>query len=156
MARGLAFIGRWSLPIYVLHQPLIIALLWGFSMIQPATLTPPVQSVSQGFVTSCQQSCLGTGSTAARCERYCGCALEQVDTSNMWDAVSATDPTAEQLASLNSVAKLCTASTANSRFASNGLSVSSSPATRACTNARSASRRYCRERGYSRTTSSSN
>lgn len=109
VARGLAWIGRWSLPIYVLHQPLIIGLIWGFSMIQPPTVMPPVQSVSEGFVTSCQQSCAASGSSAARCERYCNCALEQVDQSDMWAAVASTDPTAEQLAALNSVAKLCTA-----------------------------------------------
>lgn len=108
-ARGLAFLGRWALPIYLVHQPLIIGLIWGFSLLQPPTLTPPVQSVSDNFVMSCQQSCLATGSTAARCERYCGCALEQVDAQDLWAAVSATEPTTGQLAELNSVARLCTA-----------------------------------------------
>ncbi len=109
VVRGLAWIGRWSLVIYLLHQPLIIALIWGFSMVQPAALTPPVQSVSERFVESCEQSCVATGSTTARCERYCGCALEQVETSNLWDAAMATDPSAAQLAELNGVAGLCTA-----------------------------------------------
>ncbi len=108
-ARGLAFIGRWSLLIYMLHQPLIIAVFFGLAQLQPAVVAPPVASVSDSFLANCTASCLATGSTAGRCERYCQCALDQVENEQIWPAVTATDPTAEQLAQMGQVAKLCTA-----------------------------------------------
>lgn len=108
-ARGLAFVGRWSLLIYLLHQPLIIGGFDLLQMVQPPAVMPQVESVTEGFVRTCNSSCAATGSTADYCTRYCACALEQVDKANLWDTVSATDPTAEQLAGLSSVAKLCTA-----------------------------------------------
>ncbi|MDC9822793.1 heparan-alpha-glucosaminide N-acetyltransferase [Devosia sp. ZB163] len=109
LARGLAFAGRWSLLIYLVHQPVIIAVLWGVSQVQPAVVSPPVASVSESFLQSCNQSCEATGSAPGRCERYCQCAIEQVEKDGMWDIVIATDPTAEQLARMNQVANLCTA-----------------------------------------------
>jgi len=108
-ARGLAFLGRWSLPIYVVHQPLIIAMFFGLAQLQAPVLSPPVLTQSQDFVQSCTQSCLGTGSDIGRCDRYCGCAVEQVDIGNLWDAVAATNPTLEQRAQFDAVSKLCNA-----------------------------------------------
>ncbi len=109
LARGLAFIGRWSLLIYLLHQPLIIALFMSVAQLQAPVLAPPVTSVSEGFTQSCQASCLASGSAAERCARYCQCALEQVDAQQLWPAVGATEPSPDQLADLNQVARLCTA-----------------------------------------------
>ncbi|WP_299637865.1 heparan-alpha-glucosaminide N-acetyltransferase [Devosia sp.] len=109
VARGLAFIGRWSLAIYIVHQPLIIGLLWGLSQLQAPVLSPPVLTQSQAFVKSCTESCLATGSDLARCDRYCGCAVEQVEIGNLWEAVAATDPTPEQRTQFNAVANLCSA-----------------------------------------------
>lgn len=109
LARALAFMGRWSLPIYVVHQPLIIGVLWGLTQLQAPILAPPVLSQSQDFVKSCTASCLGTGSDLARCHRYCGCAVEQVETGNLWEAVAATNPTLEQNTQLRAIAQLCTA-----------------------------------------------
>jgi uncharacterized membrane protein len=109
LARGLAFMGRWSLPIYVVHQPLIIGVLWGLTQLQAPVLSPPVLSLSQDFVKSCNASCLGTGSELSRCDRYCGCAVEQVETGNLWEAVAATNPTLEQNTQLRAIAQLCTA-----------------------------------------------
>lgn len=108
LARGLAFMGRWSLPIYVVHQPLIIAVFFGLAQLQAPVLAPPVLSETQAFVQSCTQSCLATGSDLARCDRYCGCAVEQVNKDNLWEAVAAANPTAEQQAQFASVANLCT------------------------------------------------
>lgn len=109
LARGLAFMGRWSLPIYVAHQPLIIGVLWGLTQLQAPVLSPPVLSQSQAFVKSCTDSCLATGSDLARCDRYCGCAVEQVEIGNLWEAVAAADPTLEQNTQLMAIANLCTA-----------------------------------------------
>lgn len=108
LARGLAFMGRWSLPIYVVHQPLIIAVFFGLAQLQAPVLAPPVLSETQAFVQSCTQSCLATGSNLARCDRYCGCAVEQVNKDNLWEAVAAANPTPEQRAQFASVANLCT------------------------------------------------
>lgn len=108
-AKGLAFMGRWSLPIYVLHQPLIIAVLFGVAQLQAPVLSPPVLTESQAFVQSCIQSCLATGSDVARCDRYCGCAVEQVEIGNLWEAVAATAPTPEQQAQFAGVANICSA-----------------------------------------------
>ena len=66
-------------------------------------------SQSQDFVKSCTASCLGTGSQLARCERYCACAVEQVEIGNLWEAVAAANPTPEQNAQFTAVAQLCTA-----------------------------------------------
>lgn len=108
-AKGLAFMGRWSLPIYVVHQPLIIAVFFGLAQLQAPVLSPPVLTQSQAFVQSCTQSCLAAGSDLARCDRYCGCAVEQVDKDNLWEAVATTDPTPEQRAQFAGVANLCSA-----------------------------------------------
>lgn len=109
LARGLAFMGRWSLPIYVLHQPLIIAVFFGLAQLQAPVLSPPVLTEAQAFVQSCTQSCLAAGSGAARCERYCACAVEQVEQDNLWEAVAAPKPNDEQLAQFAGVTNLCTA-----------------------------------------------
>ena len=44
-----------------------------------------------------------------RCERYCACAVEQVEIGNLWEAVAAANPTPEQNAQFTAVAQLCTA-----------------------------------------------
>jgi uncharacterized membrane protein len=109
VAKGLAFIGRWSLPIYVLHQPLIIAVFFGLAQLQAPVLAPPVLTQAQSFVLSCTQSCVAAGSDAARCDRLCDCALEQVDKDKLWEAVAAPDPTPEQRAQFAAVSNLCSA-----------------------------------------------
>lgn len=109
LAKGLAFIGRWSLAIYVVHQPLIIGVLWGLSQLQAPILSPPVLTESQAFVKSCTDACLAAGSDLARCDRYCGCAVEQVELGNLWEAVAATNPTPEQREQFAGVANLCSA-----------------------------------------------
>ncbi len=102
--RGLAWLGRWSLPFYLVHQPVIIGLLYGLTVLQSPALMPPVVGDVAGFTASCNASCGANGWGALQCERYCSCALEQIQEGNLWERLA--DPQAPEVAQLRD---LCTA-----------------------------------------------
>ena len=104
VVRGVAWLGRWSLPFYLLHQPVIIGVLYGITLLQPPVMTPPVPSDVAGFTASCNASCGANGWGAAQCEQYCSCALDQIQEGDLW--VKLTDPAAPEVAQLRD---LCTA-----------------------------------------------
>ncbi len=109
VARGIAFIGRWSLPVYLLHQPLIIAALYGLMQLQAPALAPPVPSAADTFLLGCAGSCAATDADAGRCERYCACALEQVELADLWAVIDAPARTAGEQQQVDALARLCTA-----------------------------------------------
>jgi uncharacterized membrane protein len=82
--RLLAYGGRHSLAVYLLHQPVLIALLYGASLVAPPPPVDPVQSYQQ----SCQASCIAE-QDAAFCARFCDCTLGALlDTQTFNDLMS--------------------------------------------------------------------
>ncbi len=65
--KSLAFLGRHSLLIYLLHQPLLFALFSALLM-----LAPPAPDRTT-FISECVRSCVAEGSNEASCRGYCGC-----------------------------------------------------------------------------------
>ncbi|MFD0917661.1 DUF1624 domain-containing protein [Pseudahrensia aquimaris] len=69
--RSLGFIGRHSLAFYLIHQPVLIGLIWLFTQV----IGPPDQSVA--FTTNCERTCV-SNNDAAFCERFCSCMLDEM------------------------------------------------------------------------------
>lgn len=112
--RGLAFIGRWSLAVYLIHQPVILGICYLLMMVQPPVVAeappPPLLSTqAQTVRQSCLASCEATGSGAELCTRYCQCALEQIDAANLWDSATKSSLTPSETEQFGQIAQLCTA-----------------------------------------------
>jgi len=103
--RWLAWLGRWSLVIYLIHQPVLYGALYGLSSIMPAVSE---ERRAMDFVENCRATQLGAGIEALTAERYCGCALEQVETGAMWEMLLRERTAAEEL-ELQSMMGLCQA-----------------------------------------------
>lgn len=109
VAKGLAWIGRWSLPIYVLHQPLIIGAFYALTLVQSPVLAPPVLTSSDRFIGACMSSCGANNTDAAYCQQLCQCALATAEPEGLVDIADAADITPEQSVRLTEIARSCEA-----------------------------------------------
>jgi uncharacterized membrane protein len=105
LARVLRFLGRWSLLIYLLHQPLLLALIYPAA----AVLQPQIAMRQSDFLQSCQSTCEEGGTAPGLCRTYCQCGLQTIEDNDLWEAVYSGLLTAQEQTILDASNRQCSA-----------------------------------------------
>lgn len=94
--------GRHSLAVYLVHQPVLIACVWLFSLAVPAAQTPP----DIGFTRACTAECSQSRGPEF-CAYYCACVLDGLDAENRLDEIHGGAPTPETVQRLQEIVQAC-------------------------------------------------
>jgi uncharacterized membrane protein len=98
--------GQWSLPIYLIHQPILMLLVYAAALALPTTGT---DRVTREFRLACDETCMQSGGSAEVCMRYCTCSEAEIRNEKLWTPMISSQLTAEQSLRIRAITGQCTA-----------------------------------------------
>ncbi|MEX0853697.1 MAG: heparan-alpha-glucosaminide N-acetyltransferase [Bauldia sp.] len=103
--RLVALAGRWSLAIYLVHQPVLVGAL---TLVEPF-LTPSRAVVSSNFMANCVPTCRSNGQDASTCTARCGCMFDGLYGTDLFGLASPALMTPDQSARWRTIVEGCLA-----------------------------------------------
>ena len=103
--------GRWSLIIFLIHQPILLGILTPIAMVVNTRVKTEQSELSkqEAFYGACFGNCIETGGAANYCASYCQCSLEQVEQGDLWAVINSPLLDKEQSEAVVSILNLCVA-----------------------------------------------
>ena len=101
--RGLAFAGRHSLAVYLIHQPVLIGLL--YAALHATGYSDRLSA--QAYEKTCRPACVEAGGGVEACERACACVVRGASAAGLAGRLAAHEITNQERGRLGAIVETC-------------------------------------------------